>query len=351
MVLKDDEYMKRNILAVFFKHDSQYTNLPYYRFMGKKEFETLFFDKIMYFTDPAEWKKSSTGDVNETYFEDWFTDKDNIAIAYRLIKEAAEKRQGKYCTQQYIMGVYSDFVAAAALLQQRTFCYCVSNQYANKKMIEEYHKKYGRNFIIKFKKDFYKELSILDQGNFVPQGIYLFADIMPMIYISSFEDYIKKYICESHSIGQVAENAFDYGAFLKHSSYGYEYETRIKLRMHLDEYYSLRTLSNDFYVSVLGLNDDDEIVEKSMEYINDISDKVNYIFDDVSDKIKDIAGKQCFELQISDDISVKDIVDCIILHDKANDEEKSLAYKLQNSSGISIIETDFDKLASGMRLI
>lgn len=295
MAMKDEEYLKRNILAVYYKHEPQYTNLPYYRFMGQKELETLFFNKVMYFTDPVEWKKSSTGDANETYYEDWFRDKDNIYKAYRLIKESSEKRLGQYCTQQYIMGVYSDFVAAAALLQQRTFCYCVSNKYADAKMVQEYHKKYGRNFIIKYKNDFYKKLSILDQGNYVPMGIYLFADIMPMVYINCFEDYIEKYICESHTLDQVAQNAFDFGAFLKHSSFSYEHEIRVKLRIHLDEYYNLQTLSNEFYRVVFALKNDDEIVSKSMAFIDFVEDKVNYIFDDVRDKIKDIAGKQCFE--------------------------------------------------------
>lgn len=351
MAMKDEEYLKRNILAVYYKHEPQYTNLPYYRFMGQKELETLFFNKVMYFTDPVEWKKSSTGDANETYYEDWFRDKDNIYKAYRLIKESSEKGLGQYCTQQYIMGVYSDFVAAAALLQQRTFCYCVSNKYADAKMVQEYHKKYGRNFIIKYKNDFYKKLSILDQGNYVPMGIYLFADIMPMVYINCFEDYIEKYICESHTLDQVAQNAFDFGAFLKHSSFSYEHEIRVKLRIHLDEYYNLQTLSNEFYRVVFALKNDDEIVSKSMAFIDFVEDKVNYIFDDVRDKIKDIAGKQCFELKLSAEISINDIVDSIVLHDKASTEEKSLAYKLRDSSGISIIETDFDKFANGFRLI
>lgn len=42
MAMKDEGYLKRNILAVYYKHEPQYTNLPYYRFMGQKELETLF---------------------------------------------------------------------------------------------------------------------------------------------------------------------------------------------------------------------------------------------------------------------------------------------------------------------
>ncbi len=345
MVLKDEAYLERNILTVYYKHDSQYQNLPYYRYMGEKEFETLFLNKIIYFTDPIEWKNSNTGDKNETFFEAWFRDKENIVKTYRLIKKKSEERQKQYCSQQYILGLYSDFLAAAAMLQQEDFCYCVTREYANIKMIKEYHKKYGRNFIIKFKNDFYKKLSIYDGGDMVPWGNYLFADIMPMTYINSFEDFIEKYICNSYKIDQVAKNAFDYGAFLKHSSYSYEHETRIKLRMHLEENYNLQALSNEFYRDVFYLQDEDEIIRKSMEFIEEMRDKLNYIFNDVQDKIKKIGGKQCFELKLSNEIRIKDIIDSIILYDKASIEEKDLAYKLATSSGVSILEKDFDKLS------
>lgn len=59
----------------------------------------------------------------------------------------------------------------------------------------------------------------------------------------------------------------------------------------------MQTLSNEFYGEVFALQDDDEIASKSMAYIDFVKDKINYIFDDVNDKIKDIAGKQCFELK------------------------------------------------------
>lgn len=39
MILKDDEYMKRNMLTVYYKHDAKYLNQTFYRFMGEQEFE------------------------------------------------------------------------------------------------------------------------------------------------------------------------------------------------------------------------------------------------------------------------------------------------------------------------
>ena len=57
--------------------------------------------------------------------------------------------QKQYCTPQYIMTVYSNFIGGAALLQQMSFCYCVANVCNERKMIDEYHTKYKRNIIIK----------------------------------------------------------------------------------------------------------------------------------------------------------------------------------------------------------
>ena len=42
MQLKGEEYLKRNILAIYYKHYDEGKNFSYYRFMGKIEFETLF---------------------------------------------------------------------------------------------------------------------------------------------------------------------------------------------------------------------------------------------------------------------------------------------------------------------
>ena len=87
MQLKGEEYLKRNILAIYYKHYDEGKNFSYYRFMGKIEFETLFQKKKIYFTNPIEWKKSPTGDKNENYLEDWYTDRNNILKVYQLIKQ------------------------------------------------------------------------------------------------------------------------------------------------------------------------------------------------------------------------------------------------------------------------
>lgn len=49
MQLKDGEYLKRNILAIYDKHYDEGKSFPYYRFMGKIEFEALFQEKKIYY--------------------------------------------------------------------------------------------------------------------------------------------------------------------------------------------------------------------------------------------------------------------------------------------------------------
>ncbi len=343
MILKDEEYLKRNILAVFYKHMSEHLNCSYYRFVGQQEFETLLKNNIIYFTNPVEWKKANTGDEKETYFEDWFFDRSNIEKAYNIIKKKVKEREKQYCSHQSIMAVFSNFLGAVTLLQQNSFCYCVTDTFANNRMIEEYHSKYGRNIIIKFKNDFYRKMSILNKGDFAPHGTYLYADVMPMVYVKDFDEFIEKYILGSYSSNEVAKNAFDYGAFLKHIDYAYEHETRIKLRMHLEEQYNLLILANKFYYDNWIIQDEKEIMEKSMEFIMENKVRLNSIFFDVQDKIKEVGGKECFELRLND-ISSKDIVDCIILHQNASIEEKEYVYKLANHQRISVKEWDFDRL-------
>lgn len=51
-----------------------------------------------------------------------------------------------------------------------------------------------------------KKMSILSDGRYVPDGTYLYADIMPMIYIESFAEFINEYICKSQTLTEIAKN-------------------------------------------------------------------------------------------------------------------------------------------------
>lgn len=345
MQLKDEEYLKRNILSIYYKHYDEGRTFPYYRFMGNIEFKTLFQEKKIYFTNPIEWKKSLTGDKSENYLEDWYTDRNNILKAYRLIKQHCIKTQKQYCTQQYIMSVYSNFIGGAALMQQKSFCYCVADTYNEPKMMDEYHTKYKRNIIIKFKDSFFKKMSILSDGRYAPDGTYLYADIMPMIYIESFDEFINEYICKSQTLTEIAKNTFDYGAFLKDTNYRYEHETRIKLHMHINHNFNVQCLSNEFYYKYFYVSDEKEIVNNSMMYVQKCKKTLDEGFGDVSDRIKEIGGKQSFELCLNE-LEINEIVDGILLHENATESEKNEVYKLARLRNIQVEEIDFDKVCT-----
>lgn len=343
MQLKDGEYLKRNIYAIYGKHYDERKRFPYYRFMGQIEFETLFQEKRIYFTNPIEWKKSSTGDKSENYLEDWYTDRNNILKAYQLIKQHCMEVKKQYCTPQYIMTVYSNFIGGAALLQQTSFCYCVANAYNERKMVDEYHIKYKRNVIIKFKNEFFKKMSILSDVGYMPNGTYLYADVMPMLYVENLDEFIREYICKSQRPGDIAENTFDYGSFLKDKSYWYEHETRIKLHMHIDNDYNFQYLSREFYLKHFFVSDEEKIVNDSMIYIQNCKKTLDKGFEEVSDRIKEIGGKQSFELCLNE-LEINQIVDCILLHKNATANEKTEVYKLAKLRNVQVKEIDFDKM-------
>lgn len=83
-------------------------------------------------------------------------------------------------------------------------------------MIEEYHQKYGRNIIIKYKNNFFKNISVLNDGKCVLRNVnYLYADVMPMIYVSDFSDFITKMIVTSDNIEKLAKKYIRLWSILK----------------------------------------------------------------------------------------------------------------------------------------
>ena len=212
-------------------------------------------------------------------------------------------------------------------------------------MMDEYHTKYKRNIIIKFKDGFFEKMSILPDGRYVPDGTYLCADVMPMIYIESFDEFINEYICKSQILTEVAKNTFDYGAFLKDRNYWYEHETRIKLHMHIDNDYNFQYLSREFYLKHFFVSDEEKIVNDSMIYIQNCKKTLDKGFEEVLDRIKEIGGKQSFELCLNE-LEINEIVDGILLHENATESEKNEVYKLARLRNVQVEEIDFDKVCA-----
>ncbi len=102
-------------------------------------------------------------------------------------------------------------------------------------------------------------------------------------------------------------------------------------------------LSNEFYYKNFQVSDEEEIVNNSMLYIQTCKRNLDKGFEDVSDKIKEIGGKQSFELCLNE-LEINEIVDSILLHENATANEKNEVYKLARLRNIQVREIDFDKV-------
>ena len=74
--------------------------------LSEKAIIAVFRTKRIYFTNPIEWKESSTGDKSENYLADWYADRNNILKPDRLIRQHCMEVQKQYCITQYVMTVY-----------------------------------------------------------------------------------------------------------------------------------------------------------------------------------------------------------------------------------------------------
>ena len=141
---------------------------------------------------------------------------------------------------------------------------------------------------------------------------------------------------------------FDYGSFLKSSIFKYEHETRIKLHMHSSEH-SVQGLANQFFDDNFYLDDEDMLIDRSINYINKHKKRLNEVFNEAKDKIKIIGGKKSFELNVSN-TSVDKLVDCIFIHCNATKNERECVYKLAQNRNVPIKELDFDNISKNICL-
>lgn len=105
----------------------------------------------------------------------------------------------------------------------------------------------------------------------------------------------------------------------------------------------MQVLANEFYRNNCFPQEEAELIGNSMEFIAKNKLILNQVFEDVRDKIKKIGDKQCFEVEMNE-FGIKDIVECILFHQNASDEEKQCVYSLANANGITVNELDFNML-------
>jgi len=331
----------RNIFNVYSDDKFSYENL--YRYVGIKEFENIFEKNQIYFTNPKDWRSS---DKFEVYFENWWMNDNNLKIVYEQLSNSINRSYAKLGldldSTQYRNAVFSSMAACMGVLQQDAYCYCVANTYREPKMIEEYHKKYKRNIIVKFKPYFFNKISLLSDGRFVPNGTgFLCADVFPMDYRESIEDFISALAGQQMNPNTIISMFLNRGAFLKHNSFQYEHEVRIKLRIMCPDKMNIIMASN-IYGLIFDRTDINEIVDICMSFLSKWKDEFNEPYREIADRIVKIGDKENFYLQLENGIASK-IIESIYLHKGAEDTEKGYVKTLCCREHIPISEIDFER--------
>lgn len=312
---------------------------PFYRFIGQQEFENIFLNKKILFTDPVCWRDQAS-DPLEVYFETVEANKEHLRKVWKQLREAEEakyKRLGiGYLS--FDNAIFFNYVASTAVIQQKSFVYCVADKIRDKMMFNEYHRNFGRNIIIKFAPDFYAKLAMM-KGTGVLSGDYLFADFMPMIYVKDMDEYIEKRLHNGITVQQIAGAYFDEGAFLKHSKFAYEHEYRMKLRIKRKEI-GVHTVFRELYDALWRETDEETILDYSIKKIADVSKTINSIYDEIDDRILKDGIKDFFVIDIRNGLD--DMIEKIYIH---KGEDRSLKDKIRNccaNQKIPVEEADFE---------
>ena len=328
----------RDIIEYYVPQKLENRKKPFYRFIGQNEFDNIFLNKQMLFTNPVCWRDQAS-DPLEVYFETIETDKEHLRKLWKHLR-VAEETQNKRLGIDYMSfdnAIFFNYVAAIAVIQQKSYVYCVADTIRDKMMFNEYHKNYGRNIIIKFAPDFYTKIAVM-KGTGVINADYLFADFMPMIYVKDMDDYIEKKLHNGITVQQVAGAYFDEGAFLKYSKFVYEHEYRMKLRIKRKEI-GVRTIFHELYDVLWHEKDEETILDYCVKKIADVSQRINSIYDYIDDRILKDGNKEFFVIDIRGCLS--DMIERIYVH---KGEDKIVKDKIRNccaNQRIPIEETDF----------
>lgn len=329
----------RDIVEYYAHRELVNRKRPFYRFINQKEFENIFLNKQILFTNPKCWRDQAS-DSLEVYFETMENDKEHLRKIWKHLREAEESKYKRLGIDylSFDNAIFLNYVAAIAVIQQKSYVYCVADTIRDKMMFNEYHMNYGRNIIIKFAPDFYTKIAMM-KGTGVLRGDYLFADFMPMIYVKDMDEYIENRLHDGITAQQVAQSYFDEGAFLKHSKFAYEHEYRMKLRIKKEEI-GLSTIFHELYDALWQENDEEIILDYSVKKIADVSDRINLIYNEIDDRILKDGSKEFFVIDIRGNLN--DMIEKVYIHKGEDKMVKDKIRKICADQKVPIDEADFE---------
>lgn len=326
-----------NTIIQVFGAENGYGHL--YRFVKQSDFLDLFDKHQLFFTNPKIW---TSNDKRETYFESCWGKDDNIRqLLNKLIDSLKIFTPHGIKPQSLISPIYASTLGIFAIMQKDVYCYCLSKDWRNYQMINEYYKHYNRKIVLCFRPDFYKRLAICPDVKSTLGGNYLFADIFPVHYIAEFQDFIAdviRTIKTPQARDQLITKVLDIGVFLKDRRFDYENEVRLKLSFQLE---NLNELIAPPIVLSEMTKDEINSREKIINYSLDKFLQVRKLYATVAKSVKEI-NENGF-LYTFRNCSPYDLIDQIIVSQDLSSEDYITVRQRCSDEHIMVQQCDFEQ--------
>lgn len=261
------------ITNIYYVKDNLYPSV--YRYVSMREAENLFNKHQLYFTQTSSWAKNATadsGDPQETAFENWWLNPDNLNLYITTLcdyKRLELRRYGIIDSMQLLSSTVAKHICKYMTLQNDSYSYCLAGVWDNPLMINEYHRKWNRNVILKYKDDFPFNLSIINAPSLALSTDALCADYFKMYYVNSIEDYIIK-LSHATMNKSLGKQIFNNGFFIKHQSFSYESEIRLKLQISCPSILQEKCSMDHVFFNLRTAQSVDEIIERCHKMLEDV---------------------------------------------------------------------------------
>lgn len=183
-----------NIINIFEIKDALYPKV--YRYITMREAENLFDKHQIYFTKTSSWAANAdkdSGDPLETFFENWWLDTSNLEKYIKALDECLSDQHKRFNLPYSLYNFVSEFACHLSKymsIQNETYSYCTAGEWNEPDMICEYHKRWNRNIILEFKKNFHHDIAVMHEPVSLQEDV-LCADVFKMSYVSDISEFIK----------------------------------------------------------------------------------------------------------------------------------------------------------------
>ena len=322
--------------------DRRYHYPTMYRYIDMDEFDRIFLQRIISFTNPDCWRNTA-GDARECFFENWWNDDGNIKL---LIQNLMISTKAKWDTpvangnwKGLAYPVWQRYIKCLLSLLRNKNCLCLATDWTDQKMKENYHIRRNRNVVLEIASDFMAKLAPLPKEH--PQRhTHLYIDVFPMEYISDLNVFCER-LCSPGILSDTDEweyYFFNKGCFLKHDSFQYENEIRITLNRYDEDI-------NDIIFSPELINDTFRLTGSTS-----LESDLFKLYDKYRQRILAVLASTKVEehkiVRIPNSVCLKEIVTKVIVSDKCSSVDVQRIEDIVQRNNIQMEIMDFDSYST-----